>query len=156
MIMMTREEKMNELGLAGEKVVTNMLNRLNPGLVIEHSINKFDSEKDMLVDGKKVEVKTESPYVFKNCFSFRPNQLRKCRSVSVLYIVSVPHIKFKHFSDGWVYRLVPEEYKTIDYVTKFGVRMIGIPIKQDAVIPVYKMSEEEIAECMKYSTTEYK
>lgn len=153
--MLTREEKMNELGLAGEKVVTNMLNRLHPGLVIEHSINKYDSEKDMLVDGKKVEVKTESPYVFKQCFSFRPNQLRKCRNVDVLYIVSVPHVKFKHESDGWVYRVIPSDFKTIEYTTKFGVRMTGIPIKQDAVIPVYKMSDEEVSELMKYSNTAY-
>lgn len=154
--MMTREEKMAELGLTGEKVVTNMLNRLYPGLVIEHSINKYDSEKDMLVDGKKVEVKTESPYVLANCFSFRPNQLNKCRKVDVLYIVSVPHVKFKHFSDGWVYRLVPSEFRTIEYTTKFGTRMIGIPIRQEACIPVYKMVDEEIAELMKYSYTDYK
>lgn len=153
---MTREEKMNELGLLGEKIVTNMLNRLYPGLIIEHSVNKFDSEKDMLVDGKKVEVKTESPYVMKNCFSFRPNQMKKCRSVDVLYIVSVPHIKFKHFSDGWVYRLVPEKFETFEYTTKFGTKMIGIPIKQEAVIPVYEMSIEEIKELMKYSNTDYK
>lgn len=153
---MTREEKINELGLLGEKIVTNMLNREHPGLVVQHSVNKFDSEKDMLVDGKKVEVKTESPFVFKDCFSFRPNQLRKCRTVDVLYIVSVPHVKFKHHSDGWVYRLIPDEFKTFEYTTKFGVKMIGIPIKQEAVIPVYKMSEEEITELMKYSTTDYK
>jgi len=154
--MLSREEKMNELGLMGEKVVTNMLNRMYPGLVIEHSINKFDSEKDMLVDGKKVEVKTESPYVFKNCFSFRPNQLKKCRNVDVLYIVSVPHVKFKHFSDGWVYRLDAKNFQTFSYVTKFGIEMIGIPIKQESVIPVYKMSSEEVQELMKYSNTEYK
>jgi hypothetical protein len=154
--MMTREEKINELGLMGEKIVTNMLNKLHPGLVIEHSINKFDSEKDMLVDGKKVEVKTETPYVFKNCFSFRPNQLKKCRNVDVLYIVSVPHVKFKHFSDGWVYRLIPEDFKTFSYKTSFGVEMIGIPIRQEAVIPVYQMSQEEVNELKKYSTTEYK
>lgn len=153
---MSKEDKMNELGLMGEKIVTNMLNREHPGLVIEHSINKFDSEKDMLVDGKKVEVKTESPYVFKNCFSFRPSQLKKCRSVDVLYIVSVPHVKFKHFSDGWVYRIKPDEFKTIKYVTKYGVEMVGIPIEQDAVIAVYKMTNEEISELMKYSNTEYK
>ena len=153
---MTREEKMNELGLAGEKVVTNMLNRLHPGLVIEHSVNKFDSEKDMLVDGRKVEVKTESPYVLKNCFSFRPKQLHKCRSVDVLYIVSVPHIKYKHHADGWVYRVDPQKFQTIQYITKKGMPMIGIPIKQEALVPVYKMSDEEIKELMKYSNTDYK
>lgn len=153
---MTRNEKMNEMGLLGEKIVINMLNKLHPGLVIEHSINKFDSEKDMLVDGKKVEVKTESPYVFKDCFSFRPNQLRKCSTVDVLYIVSVPHVKFKHHSDGWIYQIEPDKFKSYEYQTKFGVHMIGIPIRQAAVVPIHKMSDEEIKELMKYSNTDYK
>ena len=60
---MTRKDKMNELGLIGEKVITNMLTKEFPGIVIEHSLNKFDSEKDMLVDGKKVEVKDKDRYV---------------------------------------------------------------------------------------------
>jgi hypothetical protein len=153
---MTRQEKMNELGLLGEKIINNMLNSLYPGLKIEHSVNKFDSEKDMLVDGKKVEVKTETPYVLKDCFSFRPKQLNKCRSVDVLYIVSVPHPKFKHYSDGWVYRIDPKNFKTFTYTTKFGVNMIGIPIKQDGVIPVHKLDENEVKELIKYSHTEYK
>jgi hypothetical protein len=153
---MSREQKMNELGLTGEKIVTNMLNRLHPGLVIEHSVNKFDSEKDMLVDGRKVEVKTETPYVLKDSFSFRPNQLKKCRNVDVLYIVSVPHVKYKHHSDGWVYRIDPSNFKTYNYKTSYGIEMVGIPIRQDSVMPVYKMSEEEIKELMKYSNTDYK
>jgi hypothetical protein len=33
--------------------------------------------------------------------------------------------------------------------------MIGIPIKQEAVIPVYQMNMEEITELMKYSNTDY-
>jgi hypothetical protein len=75
--------------------------------------------------------------------------------VDVLYIVSVPHVKFRHYSDGWVYRIVPSEYRTIEYTTKYGVKMIGIPIKQEAVIPVYQMNMEEITELMKYSNTDY-
>ena len=145
----------NEMGLLGEKIVMNMINRNTPGLVIEQSINKFDSEKDMLIDGKKVEVKTQSPFVFKNCFSFRPNQLQKCRLVDVLYIVSVPHVKYKHFSDGYVYKVNPKTYTTIEYTTKTGLRMVGIPIKQDAVVPVYKMTTQEIQELQKYSNTDY-
>ncbi len=145
----------NELGLLGEKIVMNMINRNTPGLIIEQSINKFDSEKDMIVDGKKVEVKTQTPFVFKNCFSFRPNQLYKCRKVDVMYIVSVPHLRFKHFSDGYVYKVDPKKYTTIEYTTKNGLRMVGIPIKQDALVPVYKMTTEEIQELQKYSNTDY-
>jgi hypothetical protein len=55
-----------------------------------------------------------------------------------------------------VYRLIPSEFKTIEYTTRFGVKMVGIPIRQEAVFPVYTMSKEEISELMKYSSTEYK
>jgi hypothetical protein len=34
--------------------------------------------------------------------------------------------------------------------------MIGIPIKQDGVIPVHKLDENEVKELIKYSHTEYK
>lgn len=147
-------EKRNEMGLAGEKIVTNMLSAL--GLKIEQSVNKYDSEKDMLVDGYKVEVKTETPYVLKDCFSFRPNQLKKCSSVDVLYIVSVPHPKYKHpTADGWVFRVDPKNFKTFNYKTRYGTEMIGIKIKQPAVTPVMKMTDEEIKELCKYSVTQY-
>jgi hypothetical protein len=148
-------EKRNEMGLAGEKIVTNMLSSL--GLRVEQSINKYDSEKDLLVDGYKVEVKTETPYAFKNCFSFRPNQLKKCTSVDVLYIVSVPHPnpKYSHKSDGWVYRVDPKNFQTFNYKTRYGTEMVGIKIDQPAVMPVQKMKDSEIKELMKYSVTQY-
>ena len=66
------------------------------------------------------------------------------------------HIKFKHYADGWVYRVDPQKFETIQYITKNGMPMIGIPIKQEALVPVYKMSDEEIKELMKYSNTDYK
>lgn len=147
-------DKHQELGLLGEKIVTNLLSGL--GLRVEQSINKYDSEKDMLVDGKKVEVKTETPYVKKNCFSFRPNQLKKCSSVDVLYIVSVPHPKFEHVAGGWVFRIDPKNFEHFTYKTRYGLEMIGIKIDQPGVVPVKKLSDEEIKELMKYSVTSYK
>lgn len=147
-------EKRNEMGLAGEKIVTNMLSAL--GLKIQHSVNKYDSEKDMLVDGYKVEVKTETPYVMKNCFSFRPNQLKKCSSVDVLYIVSVPHPKYQCKADGWIYRVDPKKFQTFTYKTRNGIDMVGIKIDQPAVVPVQKMSDDEIKELKKYTVTQYK
>ena len=85
---MERHQAIDILGRTGEKIIANMLIEL--GLNVQESIDHFDREKDFLVDGKKVEVKTEQPYVLMNCFSFRENQLRKCRSVDVLYFVSIP------------------------------------------------------------------
>jgi hypothetical protein len=126
------------------------------GLRVEQSINKYDSEKDMLVDGYKVEVKTETPYVMKNCFSFRPNQLKKCSTVDVLYIVSVPHPKYTCKADGWIYRVDPKTFKTFNYKTRNGIEMVGIKFDQEAVVPVQKMSDDEIKELKKYTVTQYK
>jgi hypothetical protein len=151
---MTKTEMMNELGLSGEKVVINMLSA--EGCRVETSINKYDSEKDLLVDGKyKVEVKTQAPFVKENAFTFNTSQLRKCQSVDVLYFVSVPHPTYRHYSDGWIYRVVPSEFKSYPWKDKFGNSRICIPIKQDALIPVKKMSDSEAKELQKYISTGY-
>lgn len=150
---MNKEEKMNELGLAGEKIVINMLSSL--GLKIESSINKYDSEKDMLVDGKKVEVKTQVPFVIQNAFTFKPNQLNKCRSVDVLYFVCVPPPKHNDKWGGWIFKANPKSFITRNYKTKDGRFMILVDREQEALTPVMKMSDENINELKKYTISEY-
>lgn len=149
-----RSEAIKIIGATGEKIISNMLSSL--GLVVENSINNFDSEKDLLVDGKKVEVKTCQPYVLKNCFSFKANQLRKCTNVDVLYFVSIPP---KYQPDykwgGWIFRLEPSKFKHYTYKTRYGVEMVGIPIEQDAVIPVRELTDAEIKEFAKYTHSAY-
>ena len=151
---MTKEELMNELGLAGEKIVINMLS--GEGCRIESSINKYDSEKDLMVDGQyKVEVKTQVPFIMKNSFTFKPNQLRKCRSVDVLYFVSVPAPRHTDKWAGWIFRVEPKNFVTTTYRTKDGREMILINREQPALIPVKKMSDEESRELQKYTVSEY-
>jgi hypothetical protein len=151
---MTKEELMNELGLAGEKIVINMLS--GEGCRIESSINKYDSEKDLMVDGQyKVEVKTQVPFIMKNSFTFKPNQLRKCRSVDVLYFVSVPAPRHTDKWAGWIFRVEPKNFVTSSYRTKDGREMILINREQPALIPVKKMSDEEARELQKYTVSEY-
>ena len=151
---MTKEELMNELGLAGEKIVINMLS--GEGCKIESSINKYDSEKDLMVDGQyKVEVKTQVPFIMKNSFTFKPNQLRKCRSVDVLYFVSVPAPRHTDKWAGWIFRVEPKNFVTTTYRTKDGREMILINREQPALIPVKKMSDEEARELQKYTVSEY-
>ena len=151
---MTKEELMNELGLAGEKIVINMLS--SEGCRIESSINKYDSEKDLMVDGQyKVEVKTQVPFIMKNSFTFKPNQLRKCRSVDVLYFVSVPAPRHTDKWAGWIFKAEPKNFVTSTYTTKDGREMILINREQPALIPVKKMSDEEARELQKYTVSEY-
>lgn len=151
---MTKEELMNELGLAGEKIVINMLS--DEGCKIKTSVDKYDSEKDLLVDGQyKVEVKTQVPFVLQNAFTFKLNQLRKCRSVDVLYFVSVPPPRHEDKWAGWIFRAEPKNFITRNYRTKDGRDMVLIDREQPALIPVRKMSDDEMKELQKYTVSGY-
>lgn len=151
---MTKEELMNELGLAGEKIVINMLS--DEGCKIKTSVDKYDSEKDLLVDGQyKVEVKTQVPFVMQNAFTFKPNQLRKCRSVDVLYFVSVPPPRNQDKWSGWIFRAEPKNFVTRTYKTKDGREMVLIDREQPALTPVKKMTDEEMKELQKYTVSGY-
>ena len=150
---MTKDEMMNELGLAGEKIIINMLSE--DGHKVKTSINKYDSEKDLLVGNKKVEVKTQVPFVIQNAFTFKPNQLRKCRSVDILYFVCVPPPRHKDQWAGLVFEADPKSFTTRNYTTKDGRVMVLIDRNQPALKPVKKISDEEVKELQKYSVSGY-
>ena len=151
---MDKKTAIEFLGKTGEKIVANELNKL--GKKVEHSINNFDSEKDFLVDGFKVEVKTEQPYVMKNCISIRKTQLRKCRGVDKLYFVLVPPLMKPNYKwGGWLMEVDPNFTVSETYVTKFGTEMVSIPIEQEAVVPLRRLSTEENRELLKYAQSAY-
>jgi hypothetical protein len=143
-----------KLGRAGETIVMNYFSR--NGSIVEASVNQFDSQKDMLVDGtKKVEVKTQVPFIKKDAFTFRENQLKKCLESDELYFVSVPNLKIKHYSAGKVYRADPKKMKYDFYRTKDGRQMVIIPIQQDAIIQLFVMSEHECELLRSYSVSKW-
>ena len=74
------------LGTIGEKIVSNYYSRA--GNIVEHSIDPFDSHKDLLVEVERVEVKTQTRYYTKDCFTLKTNQLKKC--MNGFYIVECP------------------------------------------------------------------
>lgn len=151
---MIREEKMNELGLMGEKIVINMLNE--QGRKVKTSVDKYDSEKDLVIDGQyKAEVKTQVPFIMKNSFSFKPNQLKKCRGVDELYFVSVPAGRHNDKWAGWIFKADPKSFVTEEYKTKDGRDMLLIHREQPALKPILKMSDEDIKELVKYSVSGY-
>ena len=142
------------LGQIGEKIVSNLLCRL--GHVVQESIDPFDSQKDMTSDDKLIEVKTQQPFVLKNSFSFKLNQLRKCRNVDELYFVSIPPLMNKKYKwGGWIFKVNPKEFVTTIYTTKHGLEMILIKIEQESVQPFYKMTNEECNELCKYAQSSY-
>lgn len=155
---MTNHTNILELGRAGELVVIEMLKSLGLNLQIRDMYleNKYDSEKDILVDGKyRVEIKTQAPFVKMDAFTFLPNQIRKCTSADVLYFVSVPHTTWQHFSDGWIYRAEPQNMKYHPWKDRWGKERIIIPIKQEALKPVHKMTDEKAKDLQKLLSTMY-
>lgn len=155
---MTNHTNILALGREGELVVIDMLKSLGLNLQIRDMYleNKYDSEKDILVDGKyRVEVKTQAPFVKMDAFTFLPNQIKKCTSAHVLYFVSVPHPTWPHFSDGWIYRAVPSEMNYYPWKDRWGKERIIIPIKQSALVPVHKMPDEKAKELQQLLSTMY-
>lgn len=151
---LSHSQSIEILGKTGEKIVSNFYSR--NGKIVEQSINNFDSTKDMLVDGAKIEVKTQVPFVIKNAFTFRENQLRKCLNADGVVFVSVPNTTKPHYSDGKVYLIDSSKLKYSHYTTKDGRKMILIPIDQPDMIELYQMTEEECIELQKYTTSSWK
>ena len=89
--MMTNELKMNQLGMAGEKLVSNFFRSL--GHTVEESLSTYDRVKDMTVDGKTCEVKTQQPFHVEDAFTMKENQLKKCKDVDKLIFVEAPEPK---------------------------------------------------------------
>ena len=73
----TEKERMKILGDLGEKIYANHCSSL--GHKIHLSLNPFDMEKDILVDDKRKEIKTQTRYVVNNCCSLKLNQIEKCK-----------------------------------------------------------------------------
>ena len=148
---MNRSEKMNELGLMGEKIIINYLSE--EGHVVKHSVDKYDREKDLVVQDKKVEVKTQVPFLSENAFSFKPDQLRKCRNVDVLYFISVPAGRHHDKWAGWIFQVDPKSFVTRQRNTKDGRSMILVDRNQPALKPIKQISAEGREQLRKYSVS---
>lgn len=143
------------LGKTGEKIIANMLNE--EGRKVQYALNNFDSEKDFLIDDNiTVEVKTQQPYVLKNAFVIKHTQLHKCRSVNELYFISVPPLFKKDYKwGGIIFKVNPSKFITKQYTSKNGIKMIEIPIEQESVEIIRKLTNEELNELSKYTTSAY-
>lgn len=151
---LTHNQCIEILGKTGEKIISNFFSKI--GKVVEHSINNFDSTKDMTVDGQKIEVKTQVPFVMKNAFTFKKNQLKKCLGVDKVIFVSVPNSIVSHYSAGKVYEIESSKLKYNFYITKDGRDMILIDINQPDMKELFQMSIDECKELQKYTVSSWK
>lgn len=144
-------KNMEMLGRAGETIITNYCTK--HGQIVEASVDQYDSEKDMLIDGLKCEIKTQVPWVTKNSFSFKPNQLKKCLNADRVIFISVPNATKPHWSDGKVFLIKSAEMKYTKTKTKDGRDMILIPIDQPGMDELFTISPEECKILQKYSVS---
>jgi len=85
---MNKEQMMVELGSIGEDLVADLYRRR--GHQVTLSENKYDSVKDMLIDGQTCEVKTQMPFFYKRMFTIKVNQYFKCMNSDMLIWVETP------------------------------------------------------------------
>jgi hypothetical protein len=152
---LTREQKIEILGKIGEKYVGNYLAKNRK---VEFSLDNFDSEKDLLADGKTVEVKVGTPFITEGAIAFKKSQLTKCRSVDEFYFVTIPAPKYHYRWSGWLFRIENNFKCKIRNITRSNGwidEMVLVPIEQDAVISMFKVEDSVIAEMMKYTTSKY-
>lgn len=148
----TPEEKKTRLGKMGEICVGNWAS--TQGKVVIHAIDPYDSQKDLVIDGATVEVKTQIPFINERAFSIRPNQLKKCREVDELYFVALPspHPRFSYDGEGWIYKIDPQNFVTREIITRRDAKMILINMDQPAVSKVKEIDDVDILQMMKYNT----
>ena len=147
------DENKVRLGRMGEICVGNWASLL--GMSVLHSIDPYDRRKDLIINGRRVEVKTQVPYILEHAFSIRENQINKCRSVDELYFVALPspNSKYIYEGSGWIYQVNSKTFLTREIITRAGHKMILIDIKQDAVVPVQQIDQSDIDQMMKYSNS---
>lgn len=151
MIKFDTESPQAKMGRAGETIVLNWFS--SNGVKFKASVDQYDNQKDILVEEKKVEVKTQVPFVFKNAFSFKDNQLRKCLNADYVYFVSVPNNEKPHHSAGKVYRIDSKSMKYENYKTKDGRNMVLVPIDQEDMQELFTMTPEEAKILQRYSVS---
>jgi hypothetical protein len=142
------------LGLLGERIVAKLLR--DAGHTVEESLDLFDTTKDLLVNGKRVEVKTQVPLLFKDAFAVGTNQLAKIRSSHAVYWVSVPPTKTHDDYAGYVYQLNPRGDMQFSFWTNnAGREAVIIPRKQDAMKVVHVISDPVLLSHLKRLSSSY-
>jgi len=140
------------LGMLGEKIVAKHLR--DSGCIVEESLNIFDSDKDMVVDGKNIEVKTNAPLFFYNSFTVSDKQYNKIINSHRVYWLSVPLQTINDEYAGCIFEMDPSIVKSYRItmnnrsVTAFKRIQLGMKI-------VHKIEDPAILKQLKDLSTSY-
>lgn len=148
-----RNRSIEMLGRAGETIIANYCT--SNGQKVTLSVDQYDSTKDMVIDGLNVEVKTQVPFISKNAFSFKKNQLTKCLNADRVIFISVPADEKDHHSFGKVYLIKSSEMEYTEHTTKDGRLMILVPIDQPGMDELFELSAEDKRLLKSYSVSKW-
>ena len=142
------------LGMIGERIVASHLRK--SGCDVEESLNVFDSEKDLLVDGYKCEVKTQVPIMIEDSFAVSTRQRGKIMDSHRVYWISVPLKAYDELA-GCVFEMNPrdESLKAYRWTTHSGREAICFPRRQSAMKLLFKIEDTAILEQLRELSTSY-
>lgn len=149
--MLNDSERRMKTGDLGEKLVARYY-RSN-GILVEESLNLNDSKKDMLVDNKTCEVKTQQAWHKENSFSIRVNQLKKCTDVDILIFVETPS-KYNQ-NTVRLYEMLKDKRKVKTLTTSDG-RTMHLFSKNNAILLETITDENIVKQFEQYSLSKWK
>jgi len=143
------------LGMVGERIVAHLLRK--QGHMVEESLDPFDMQKDMLLDGNQIEVKTQVPFMMEDSFGVHPSQLKKMVSSHRVYFVSVPTSgKNVDPNAGSIYELdSTTEFKCHRRVVSGNREVICIPRVQSAMKIIGRVEDPKLLQTLKDLSTSY-
>lgn len=149
--MLNNSERRMKTGDLGEKLVARYY-RSN-GILVEESLNLNDSKKDMLVDNKTCEVKTQQAWHKENSFSIRVNQLKKCTDVDILIFVETPS---KYNQNTVRLYEMPKDKRKVKTLTTSDGRTMHLFSKNNAILLETITDENIVKQFERYSLSKWK
>lgn len=150
---MTVDYKKVLLGMLGEKIVAKHFR--DSGHQVEESLDVFDSTKDMLIDGKNVEVKTNAPLIYYDSFSFPKSQYNKIMNSHRVYWVSVPLQTQEDQYAGCIFEMDPKVAKPHLITFGSGKQTIGLRRQQEGMKVIYKIEDPKLLNHLKSLSSSY-
>lgn len=141
------------LGILGEKIVAKHFR--DSGHQVEESLDVFDSDKDMIIDGNNVEVKTNAPLIYYDSFSFPKSQYNKIINSHRVYWVSVPLQTQEDPFAGCIFEMDPKVAKLHTIKFRSGTTAIGLRRQQEGMKVIYKIEDPKLLKQLKELSSSY-
>ena len=141
------------LGMLGEKIVAKHFR--DNGHQVEESLNVFDSDKDMIIDGNNVEVKTNAPLIYYDSFSFPKSQYNKIMNAHRVYWVSVPLQTMDDTFTGCIFEMDPKVAKLHKITFKTGKETIGLKRQQEGMRVIHVIKDATLLKHLRDLSSSY-